>query len=224
MKTNNKFFVYDSYVFAFKNFLAHIRTFVIASLVWIAVFIPIIILTVVICKSLFASLPMAAMAGATWQETVLPYFASHKIMILLCVILMLLFFAWVGIGIARLSLRIYDEGKFSMQDLFPSPLLIIKAFLAMIGFFLIMLLGLIFFVIPGIYWIVRAYLFLFALVEGEGIFESFATSFRITRNKEWQILGQFLVNTVLSKVFIFFSFMGLLSNAYLYRYLQAENK
>ena len=220
METNNKFFLYDSYVFAFKNAFAQIRVFALSYLVFFAALIPIAIIAVFFNRSLLFALRVA---GENWRAVVLSHLVSSMSTILFFSVLISLFLFWVGIGIARISLTIHDEGSAPLQKIFPSLLMFLKAVIALSLSAVIGLIGLVFFIVPGIYWAIRVWFLIFAIADGEGIFEAFSTSFRITRGKGWYILGQLLATIILCSISILTLPVISLSNVYLYRYLKKEN-
>ncbi len=220
MEQNNKFFVYDSYVFAFKNALANVRILTLAYLTWLVALIPLTIIAFVMNRALFVLLRTAP-AETKAQLVIAQLMQASGIMILLTLLIMLLFLGWISAGFVRIGLRIHDTGEAHISDLFPSPWLIIKTTIGIMLFMLISLLGIICFIVPGIYFLIRAWFYIYALVEGDGIFEAFSTSFRITRDKEWQIFPFLILSGAIAKVTMFFGGpIFLLSNTYVYRLLK----
>lgn len=228
MEQNNRFFVYDSYVFAFKNALANVRIFFMAYLIWLIALIPLAIIAFVMNRALFttnqtmlalSSSPLSGLARASFIVTSM--IQSSGVMMLATVLIGLLILGWISAGFVRIGLRIHDTGEAHISDIFPSPLLIIKAVIGIMLFMFIALLGFICFIVPGIYFLIRAWFYMYALVEGDGIFEAFSTSFRITRDKGWQLLPLLILSGTIAKVTMFFGGPILvLSNAYIYRLLK----
>ena len=218
MEQNNKFFVYDSYVFAFKNALANARIITLAYITWLAVLIPLAIITGLSYRTCFAMLPSI---GVTWKPLAHQLLQTSSVMMLLLILITLLVAAWITISLVQIVLRIYKTGEAYFSDLFPSPWLIIKAYISFIILIPIALLGLILFIVPGLYFIIRSWFYMYALVEGEGIFEAFSTSFRITHGKEWQIFSLLVIGGALATVTMFFGiFIWALSSIYVYRLLK----
>jgi len=221
MEQNNKFFVYDSYVFAFKNALANARIFTISYVTWLVALIPLAIIGLIMNRALLALLPMA---GANLKQLIVTHLLQTSgMMILTTVLIFLLLLSWISAGFVRVGLRIHDTGEADISTLFPSPLLVLKLFISMIMIICIALLGFILFVLPGVYFCIRAWFYMYALVEGEGIFEALSTSFRITRGKVWQIFPLLIMSSIIAAITIFFgSFICVLSNAYVYRLLKKD--
>ena len=121
----------------------------------------------------------------------------------------------------RIGFRIHDTGTADLSAIFPSPWLIIKVTIGTLLFICTALLGLLLFVLPGIYFLVRAWFYLYAIIDGDGIFEAFSTSFRITRGKGWQIYALLIIAGILGPVtWVFGGFVIVLSSAYIYRLLK----
>ncbi len=222
MEQNNKFFVYDSYVFAFKNALANARIFTISYATWLVALIPLTIVFFSMNRALLALLPTAPRAN--WRELIAAHLLpTSGIMLLAWILIFFLLSAWITVGFVRISLRIHDTGEAHWADLFPSPWLIIKALVAFIIFIPITLLGFILFIVPGIYFIIRAWFYIYALVEGEGVFEALSTSFRLTQGRGWQIFSLMIMSTAIAAITMFFGGPILMvSNAYVYRLLKKD--
>ena len=221
MEQNNKFFVYDSYVFAFKNALANVRIFTLAYFTWFVALLPLAIVGLIMNRALLALLPMA---GANLKQLIVTHLLQTSgMMILTTVLIFLLLLSWISVGFVRIGLRIHDTGEANISTLFPSPLLVLKIFIGMIMILCIAFIGFILFIVPGVYFCIRAWFYMYALVEGEGIFEALSTSFRITRGKGWQIFPLLIMSSIIAAITIFFgSFICVLSNAYAYRLLKKD--
>ena len=64
---------------------------------------------------------------------------------------------------------------------------------------------------------------MYALVDGEGVFEALSTSFRLTQGRGWQIFSLMIMSGAIITVTIFFGGpILMLSNAYVYRQLKKE--
>ena len=109
--------------------------------------------------------------------------AIFFILLLTTMLCVILFGPWLILGMVRIGLRIHDTGTATLSALRFSPLLVIKLFVALLITQLLTGILAIFLIIPGIYFAIRAWFYQYALVDGDGIFGAFATSFRITRGK-----------------------------------------
>lgn len=101
----------------------------------------------------------------------------------------------VGISILRIYLNLYDMHKIYFRETHHSIRLIWKYFLASIGYFLLILFGLILFVIPGIYLALK-YLFVAVIIidyNNLSITEAFSKSADITKSVKWKLLGFIII-------------------------------
>jgi len=221
MEQNSRFFIFDSFVFAFKNALANARIFTIAYISFFIANIPLVIILGFSFRALFTLGPIMG-AGANWKELLTLQLLQTSGWILLGEVLIgLLLSAWITAGLVRIALRIHDTGEASFSDLFPSLWIIIKLLIANIIFILITVLGFILLFIPGLYFMIRGMFYIYALVEGEGLFEAFSTSFRLTRGKGWQLFALLIMSLAIIKVTLFFGGpIILLSYVYIYRQLK----
>lgn len=214
MEEQNKFFVFDSYVFALKNALANARIFTLSYLIWLGA----LILSAIILVLIPRTVGLFPVTIEDWRHLIINTPFSIKAVGILFLMLLL---SWFTAGSIRIALRIHDTGGAHVRDLFPSPWLIIKTYLGLILFMTAWMLCFILLIVPGIYFAVRAWFYWYALVDGEGIFEAFSTSFRITRSKGWQIFSLFLLSSAFTKITLFFGIpIVLLSSSYAYRLLK----
>ncbi len=225
MEANNKFVLYDAYVFAFKNALAHVRIFTLAFFTFFAVTLPIALSILFITKSLPAVLSGAALTKEYWQAWIISNFATSFGIGLILVTIILLLLSWIVMTIVRISLAIHDTGTAGFKEIVPDLFILIKVFFGTLIHFFVMILGFICFIIPGIYWIIRSWFYLYAIIEGRGIMQAFSTSFSLTKNKEWYIFTQLVASGALGSAIAFLAApIVILSNTYLYRELSKESK
>ena len=128
-------------------------------------------------------------------------------------------------GYIRMLLKFHDAGSANLRELFMGwhrgPRLLVGGTIFVLG----IALGLLLFVVPGIYIMVHGILFPFFIVDKNvGVIEAFKRSFNATRGYGWQIGALFLAAFILNlnpMIFIFAGFTKLLMSIHAYRRLTA---
>ena len=115
-----------------------------------------------------------------------------------------LLFGIFGLGLVKITLDIYDHGKAEFKTLFSQWRLIRPAGVASGIFSIAFLLGLAFFVIPGLWIAARYCLYMYVLVDKKSkkIFEAFQESYRLTAGATWHMLGLFVVGPLFTGLVI----------------------
>ena len=104
----------------------------------------------------------------------------------------------VAMGLMRMSLRFVDGGRGELADLFATFSLIVKYILASVIVGIVVLVGVILLIIPGIIWGVRLQFYGWAVVDkGAAPFEAVRMSWEMTRGSFWNL---FLLGLVLALV------------------------
>jgi uncharacterized membrane protein len=99
-----------------------------------------------------------------------------------------LFAMVVTLGIMRLSLRFVDQERGELVDLFAKLPLVIPYLIASIVVAVIVMIGFILLIIPGIYLALRLQFFGWAIVDKEvGPFEAIQESWAITEGSAWNL-------------------------------------
>jgi uncharacterized membrane protein len=94
----------------------------------------------------------------------------------------------VWMGLMRMTLKFVDGSKGELADLFSTFHLILRYLIASIAVGIIVVIGLILFVIPGIYWGIRFYMFGWVIVDKDvGPFEAMRLSWEMTRGSCWNL-------------------------------------
>lgn len=137
--------------------------------------------------------------------------------------ILVLFIFWIGFGITRSCLALYDTGKTSLKFLFPPPLLFMRGIsVALIIFCVSVLMEIlmvnvsILFIVPLIYFWILSYFTQVAIADQKGILEAFSISFRIANNNKITTSISFVLFILLGTIFVP---IILLSMVYLYRNL-----
>ncbi len=100
----------------------------------------------------------------------------------------------------------------------PSVWRMFKVGVAKIIQWTIALFGLIFFVFPGIYWIIRTQFIAYAIIDkNAGIFSAFGQSFALTKGRTGTIFC-YLVLSIIATAFIISFPLAIFAGAYLYRF------
>jgi uncharacterized membrane protein len=119
--------------------------------------------------------------------------------------------AVLGIGFIRITLKI-AKGQRTVKyaDLLPPTALVCNYLLASLLAGLLIVLGLIFFIIPGIYLALRFSMVRFEILEGAGVFESLRNSAALTKGVKWKLLWFLIVCGILNALGMLFLMVGLL--------------
>lgn len=105
----------------------------------------------------------------------------------------------VGLGMIKVSLVCADLEKAKFRYLFSGFPLIAKFFIAGLLYYLIVAVGLILFVFPGVIWGLRYGQFGFFIVDrGVGPLEALTLSREATNGAKWDLFGFFIVSAVVN--------------------------
>lgn len=101
---------------------------------------------------------------------------------------------WIMVGLLKIVISIFDGGAPKVEELFAHNDLIWKYFLVTVCYGLIVFLGLVLLIVPGVYLLVK-YIFAPLLVVDKGlsVSEAFKESARMTEGVKWKILKLALV-------------------------------
>lgn len=97
---------------------------------------------------------------------------------------------FLGLGLVRFSLNIIDGKSAALGDLFSQGRRLFRGFVAHFLFTLMVGIGLILLIVPGVYLFLRFGFYQCAIVDRDlGVIDSFRLSSRITRGSKWPLLG-----------------------------------
>lgn len=142
----------------------------------------------------------------------------------------------VSIGFLKISLKFLDNQQANLTDLFSSwnnYLLVIKYWLGSVIFGLIVLLGILLFLVPGIIWAIKLQYYSFLIVEKKmGPIEAFRLSWQITKGNKWQLFLLGILLGLITLLGVLALVVGLLisipttmlAQAYVYRKLLSQDK
>jgi len=125
----------------------------------------------------------------------------------------------VRFGLERVALQVYDHDKSSVRTLFGGLHQLPRLVGSSIIYLALIAIGLCFFVIPGIYILLRfSFVNLLIIDKDMGVFEAFKRSAMLTRGNMWRLFWLEVVDLTLSKLVIFW-FVPLMADVYFYRQL-----
>jgi len=94
----------------------------------------------------------------------------------------------LDIGFVYILLKIHDKQEYAYKDLFAKARLFVRYIFATILYFLVVLLGLILLVIPGIVWGIKYSFYLYAILDkGLGAQDALSLSGKITKGSKWNL-------------------------------------
>ncbi len=139
----------------------------------------------------------------------------------------------ISLGILKIYLSFVDGNKPKFSDLFSlfDPKLMFRYFIASTLFFLVVALGYILLIIPGVYFSIKYSYYSYLIVDkNAGVLESISKSGEITKGVIWQLILFGLVGVLILIVGFLALGIGLfvaiptvgLASAYVYRILSAQ--
>ncbi len=153
---------------------------------------------------------------------------AFSIVTLVFYLLLMLFSIILGMGVVKISLNFNDDKKNSFSTLFSQYKLFFIYLLATILYTIIVFLGFILFIIPGIYFAIRLSFFEYLIVDKKmGIIESLKESWKLTKGNFWGLLAFMFIIVVINILGAFALLVGLFVSipitwiawAYIYRKL-----
>jgi len=101
---------------------------------------------------------------------------------------------WLGTGMLRILLQLFDKGKSSARNLWGTFRFVPRFFIAGILFLIAVSIGFALFVIPGIWLTMRLFFWKFYIVDKDmGVIACMKASFHATRGIEWDLLALLLL-------------------------------
>lgn len=197
---NKKISIFDAVVYGFKSIFDNFRLFFLAALTLAVV-------------TIAGGVAVVFSLGIPWWMTALPLWSriaqgcqgtecaaalqglmsSIKIQLLpflLILFIVVLFLIAIHLGFIKLCLEFYDTGSSSVSRIFSQFKNTVKAFIAGLFYFVMVVAGLIAFIFPGLYLMFRFCFFAFLIVDkNAGIFESLKQSWALTRGYGWQFFA-----------------------------------
>lgn len=167
---------------------------------------------------------------AITKETLATLFSVKVVTVTFLVYLLFkLVISAYSLGFTKITLEIYDRDKSSYAVLYSCINLVIKHVIASLLYITLVGVGLLFFVIPGIYFWIKFYFYQHAIADkGYGPLEAFRYSAELTENNKLHLAGLFAVLYILTGAatalygigLLIMVPMSLLAGTYAYRSLQ----
>ncbi len=135
-------------------------------------------------------------------------------------------------GFIRIALNVYDGESPDVMDLFGEVDKWLRVFFGSILYGLIVLGGLILLIVPGIYWAIKYYFFIYCIVDRDmGITEALRASGELTQGHKWSLFFLWIVLGLINALGAILCFVGLLvtvpltfmATIYVYRALEGAS-
>lgn len=155
-----------------------------------------------ICISAFLGITL--IAAVFFRNT-----TNHPLLIPVGIILLLLFTlfkSFLGLGYYKIMLNFYENKENTLATLFSQKTIFLKYFSANIIYFVMVALGTLLFIVPGIILAIMFGFYPYIMIEEKtGIIDSFKRSASITSGYKWPLFGLQLIlilaNTVSARIF-----------------------
>lgn len=148
---------------------------------------------------------------------------KNKLLFLFFTLLFQCFISWQALGLARIGLDLVDTNQSSAKRLVDVLRYLAQIIVADAIYYSILVIGLICFIVPGVFWGLRAYFYRIAILENKSINQSFEYSFSLTEKQD--ILGWILFTWIMNLPLL--NLVGWFTNpvsaVYLYRKLEKKN-
>jgi len=137
----------------------------------------------------------------------------------------------MSMGLIAITLRVLDGQSVALNQLFSQHKKLFIFIGASFLYGVIVFIGFLLLIIPGIYWAIKYQFYAYRIVDGDdGVFDSLRRSGELTEGVKWQLLGLSVVNMLLCLVGALFFGIGLLvavpitmlATGYAYRQLVAR--
>ncbi len=136
-------------------------------------------------------------------------FASDIVLLVIYLLIMLVSIV-IGMGVVKISLNFYDDKKNSFLTLFSAYKLFFIYLLATILYTLIVFLGFILLIIPGVYLAIRFSFFEYFIIDKKmGVIKSLKESWKITKGNFWGLLAFMFIVAVINILGAFALLLGL---------------
>lgn len=141
-----------------------------------------------------------------------------------------LLYRYISLGTIRIGLDFYDYQTSSLKQIFSGMRYLLKAFIAGTIYNILVTIGMCFFIIPGIYFLIKFGFYEQLIVDKNlGIIDSLRQSAEITQGSKWDIFGLLFIFWCINFAACFFFGLGIiitypalvLAQLYVYRKLSA---
>ncbi|MGB8367181.1 MAG: YciC family protein [Candidatus Babeliales bacterium] len=237
-----KISIFDAFVFAFRTTVDHIRLFVMVLLLGIALAIGAASLAALFNIDLIKDFRLVyphlqQLQASIWIgplrittiRSLIPLISSHLITLLIAAILFGLIFCSFDLGVRKIGLDLYDTDRSSAKVAFSYFYLAPRIMFAWLLYAIIVSIGLVLLIVPGLYWFLRFGFFpYFILEKNRSIIDSFRSSFELTEGYVWDLFVLWIITRFILHlgIMVWCGFfvtwpIALLSHVYVYRRLMA---
>jgi uncharacterized membrane protein len=156
---------------------------------------------------------------------------SNFVVILVINILSLVVSTWLSVVMYRLIIKITDGKAVSTEDLKTEPMLLVRFFAAQLVAGILIVIGFVLLIVPGVYLALRFMFAPYAIVDKNlGPIEALKYSGELTKGIKWQLLGYSIVAILIILVGAIALLVGLLvavpvvmfASVHIYRKLQGQ--
>jgi uncharacterized membrane protein len=185
--------------FGFSTVLEHFAFFITVMLIYLGVLLSAVVVGVPLAclpfaTEIFGAIKQLGDSSFHAQDVVKELILNNGIVfsfsLLLALFALYLLHRLVSLGIVRISLDYYDERESSVTTLFSCWPLLGRDIAASILYWLMCAIGLLFFVVPGIYFAITYGFYHYAIVDkNAGVFEAFRISKEITYGSKMDLLA-----------------------------------
>jgi len=227
---NKIFSLYDVVVYSIRAILENIRLWTLFFLNGVLVFGAFVVSAGIVAWPLVGALirfrKQIILSGMMDKTVIMKQcmtiVAAHPMALALGVLIIILGLLGLALGTVRIALDVHDNGTSSPLRLFSCFYLVPKTFVLVVLVLPVVLLGFLFFIVPGIYLCIRGCFVSHYLVDkNAGIIESIKRSFNATRGIEWNIFGLFLISNTLRLLGLVLSMpMAAMMGVAMYRQVQ----
>lgn len=152
---------------------------------------------------------VAFLINALMGLSFLPYLEAYPVALWIIQLVAYIIAYTVMIGLYQVGLNLTQFGAASVWDLFVPLKKTIKVFIANWLYFLLVSLGLILLVVPGLYWFVKySQITLLILDKDLGPLEAFKMSGEITDGAKWDLLALLVVVSFIGILGVLFFLIG----------------
>jgi uncharacterized membrane protein len=139
----------------------------------------------------------------------------------------------LNMGLIRITLELHDNGRFQAADLFNCIRLIFKYLIGSILYSLLVIIGLVLLVVPGIIWAIKYHFFFYLIVDKKlGPIEALEKSAQITNGAKLDLFFFFIILILINLLGALCLIIGLLvtipiamlATAHVYRQLLANSE
>lgn len=152
---------------------------------------------------------VALLISAAMSLSLVPFLETYPLILLLCQFAAYFIAYAVMTGLYQIGLNLIEFGAASVWDLFVPPRKVAKVLVANWLYSFLVAVGLILFVVPGIYWYVKySQITLLILDKDLGPIEAFKKSGEITDGAKWDLLALLVVVFFIGILGVLFFFVG----------------